>query len=85
MNAGRDDREDDQTYRKLRDVRCTSRSGIRDVRCAFLGTLVRTLLDKNVITRVELMNIIGAARRDVSQIKVSTIHRDADLILAKVA
>ena len=51
---------------------------------AFLGTHVQTLLDKNVITRVELMNIIGAARRDVSQIKVSTIHRDADLILAKL-
>jgi hypothetical protein len=28
--------------------------------------------------------MIGAARRDVSQIKVSTIHRDADLILAKL-
>jgi hypothetical protein len=51
---------------------------------AFLGTLIQTLLDKNVITRVELMNIIGAARRDVSQIKLSTIHRDADLILAKL-
>jgi hypothetical protein len=51
---------------------------------AFLNTLIQTLLDKNVITRVELMNIIGAARRDVSQIKVSTIHGDADLILAKL-
>ena len=51
---------------------------------AFLGTLIQTLLDKNAITRVELMNIIGAARRDVSQIKVSTIHRDADLVLAKL-
>jgi len=51
---------------------------------AFLGTLIQTLLDKNVITRVDLMNIIGAARRDVSQIKVSTIHRDADLVLAKL-
>jgi hypothetical protein len=51
---------------------------------AFLGTLIQALLDKNVITQVELMNIIGAARRDVSQFKVSTIHRDADLILAKL-
>ena len=51
---------------------------------AFLGTLIQTLLDKNVITRVDLMNIIGVARRDVSQIKVSTIHRDADLVLAKL-
>jgi len=51
---------------------------------AFLEILIQTLLDKNVITRVELMDIIVTARRDVSQIKFSTIHRDADLILAKL-
>jgi hypothetical protein len=48
---------------------------------AFLGALIQTLLDKKVFTRIDLMNMIAAARRDVNRIQDDPSHRDADFIL----
>ncbi len=48
---------------------------------ALLASLIKALIDQNTVTRLQLMQIIAAARREVNANQTSPAHRDADLIL----
>jgi len=49
---------------------------------ALLAALIGALIDQKVITGLQLMNAITAARRDVNRVQNNPPYRDADLILA---
>jgi predicted transcriptional regulator len=51
---------------------------------ALLAELVDALVKQDVVTRMELANIIAAARRSVNTTKDSPAHASADVTLAKL-
>jgi hypothetical protein len=51
---------------------------------ALLVELIDALVRQDVVTRMELMHIIDAARRSVNATKDSPAHASADVTLAKL-
>jgi hypothetical protein len=51
---------------------------------ALLGALLGTLIEQNVITRLQLMHAITTARRTVNSAKDSPAHASADVVLANL-
>jgi hypothetical protein len=69
----------------LTDARPTeSPIGMAVATNALLVELIDALVRQDVVTRMELMHIIDAARRSVNATKDSPAHASADVTLAKL-
>jgi hypothetical protein len=51
---------------------------------ALLAELIEALVKQDVVTRMELVHIIDAARRSVNATKDSAAHASADVTLARL-
>jgi hypothetical protein len=51
---------------------------------ALLAGLIGLLIDHNAITKIQLMNIIATARREVNTVRDSPAHESADVVLANL-